>query len=160
MDKGKVMKTQDWFKMVGESCCLIACYSFCSCCSFSESWVLTEQQIDEAITKDVWFVYNDGTYLDKNNNCIDGYAVLRDLSGFNKWSIDVKPITDLSDTEGRLAIVQYDNGKFSHNVVVYKNEIVYNPLSMSNCVNHGKPTKARLISCGREIVFPTYLGVK
>lgn len=160
MDKGYKMKTQDFFRKISETCCLIACYSFCSCCSYSEIFDIKEKRLDDMITQDVYFIYYNGSYLDKNNNCIDGYAVLRDLSGYNRWSIDVKQIAKLEDTGGKLAVVEYAHNNNVHNVVVFNNEIIYNPLSMSVCVNHGKPVKARIINCGREINFPSYIGVK
>lgn len=59
--------------------------------------------------------------------------------------LDIRGLEDIKDCTESI-FVRFDKGTKSHWVLVEKGKIIFNSLVHSECVEHGKATKARILS--------------
>lgn len=62
------------------------------------------------------------------------------------FKVDRLDLPDNDYSKLKLAAVRFDYNGFSHWVLIKDGKIAFDSLTSSNCVKHGKPTTARLIS--------------
>lgn len=113
------------------------------CCAFVSLWIMGITDTIDAIT-----ILADEMGKGLDEECtVKWYDFFRNVSG-REISVEFREINKLLDVakvKGRCA-VRYDfNGK-SHWVGVENGKVVYNSLKHSQCVERGKPTKARIIT--------------
>ena len=113
------------------------------CCAFVSLWIMGIEKAIPAITT-VGEEIGKSLEIDCTVHWIEFF---KNVSG-RDIAVEFREINELSDlnkVKGRCA-VRFDYEGRSHWVGVEGGKVAYNSLKHSNCVEKGKPTKARIIT--------------
>jgi hypothetical protein len=113
------------------------------CCAFVSVWIMGIEKPLAAITT---IAEEIGKSLEADCT-VHWIEFFKNVSG-REIAVEFREINKLSDlnrVKGRCA-VRFDYNGHSHWVGVENGKIVYNSIKHSNCVEKGKPTKARIIT--------------
>ena len=115
-----------------------SCYAYCLAYKFGESFTIFDLTRDILSGYEKGFIESDG-YVSKPIEFIKylGPATYTDVQKVPIMSL--KQLPDNNETY----IVEYKNGIFSHFVVVYNGQVIFDPAGDSNTVKYGKPVSWR-----------------
>lgn len=119
---------------IGKYACLAMCYAYC---------VGIDPEQNTEMIKTVSDAIDSGI-LDSECTVLDAEKYLKWLTG-KRFLVTKKQINKIEDIKEYTPVKYSYNGR-AHWVVVKDGKIVFNSLFNSVCVNHGKPTEARIIT--------------
>lgn len=113
------------------------------CCAFASLWFMG---IEDDIESILIVADEMGKGLDQECT-VSWYEFFKNVSGreIKVEFRDINKPSDLLKIKGK-CIVRYDYNGLGHWVGAENGKVVYNSLKHSNCVEKGKPTKARIIT--------------
>lgn len=130
------MKIQTFFEKAGKGACLALCYIRAS---------LGEKATPNVMFDVLWKASEKGILVAEDDFFVKDAVALGQLASGKKFSVTKQKISSIEELEGKLAAVNFQNGKFNHWVLVENGQIVFDSLEDSQCVKYGKPVDARVI---------------
>ncbi len=147
-------RAQDVLKTYSSNMCCTACYTFVGLCLWDSFAQFSPETREHEIIYHSFLSWKNGAGVAENGYVNDPSKLLESVSDRSGWWIEKKAVANILDTKGKLCLARFVKGDKQHFVVMYDCEIIYNPVSYSQCVAEGEIKDIRLIHTPDVLCVP------
>lgn len=148
------MNLQERAKLFADNCCTVSCYVFIGSCAWEDFACKQQKDREELMLYDLFQIRIHNMGVLEDGYVQDPYEVLGYVSGSTKWQVTKRDVTSMADTGGELCIGQYVYKDKGHFVVIYKNEVIYDPIGKSEIVKKGNLFDVRFVKFDGTLFVP------